>query len=115
MSEKIDAELVGVETDRVKAEETNQAIRKETADFRVPDVLEYVKETASLQVWDYIDNYQNDFPAPTTYGETHREGVLEITTKNPNWSKRGKTQFVFLVLCGHGHCTIHFLTSHPRK
>lgn len=49
LSEKIDAELVGVETDRVKAEETNQAIRKELADFRVPDVLEYVKETASLQ------------------------------------------------------------------
>ena len=43
-------QLVGVEADRIKAEETNQAIRKEIADFRVPEVLDYVKETASLQV-----------------------------------------------------------------
>ena len=53
LSEKIEAELVGVETDRTKAEDTNQSIRKEIADFRVPDVLDYVKETASLQVSNY--------------------------------------------------------------
>ena len=50
LSEKIVAEFAGVDADRIKAEEVNQAIRKETADFRVPDVLEYVKETATLQV-----------------------------------------------------------------
>jgi len=49
LSEKIEAELIGVDADRIKAEETNQSIRKEIADFRVPDVLDYVKETASLQ------------------------------------------------------------------
>lgn len=45
---KIDSETGGVEAERFKAEKINRKLRQQLADFRVPEVMEYVSEKADL-------------------------------------------------------------------
>ncbi|XP_046545033.1 coiled-coil domain-containing protein 113-like [Haliotis rubra] len=45
---KIDAETKVVEQERAKAENINRKLRQQLADFRVPEVMEYVSEKADL-------------------------------------------------------------------
>ncbi|XP_072013928.1 cilia- and flagella-associated protein 263-like [Amphiura filiformis] len=45
---KIDQETETVEQERIKAEEANRRLRQQLDDYRVPEVVEYVKEKAEL-------------------------------------------------------------------
>ncbi|KAK3086713.1 hypothetical protein FSP39_022367 [Pinctada imbricata] len=45
---RIDSETDVVEEDRAKAEKINRKLRQQLADFKVPDVMEYVTEKADL-------------------------------------------------------------------
>lgn len=45
---KIDQETETVEVERAKAEEANRRLRQQLDDFKVPEVVEYVKEKAEL-------------------------------------------------------------------
>lgn len=48
MLQKIGTETILVEKERSKAESLNQKMRQELADYKVPDVLDYVNERANL-------------------------------------------------------------------
>jgi len=83
--DKINSELTSVETDRGKAEETNRTLRREINDFRVPDVLEYVKETASLQEMNkVVKSWERKVEIAEMALHTHRKAWHQLKMAHAN-------------------------------
>ncbi|XP_076469850.1 cilia- and flagella-associated protein 263-like [Babylonia areolata] len=71
---KIDAETACVEAERAKAEKINRKLRRQLADYRVPDVMEYVQEKADLyEIQKKVKSWERKVEIAEMALKTHRK------------------------------------------
>eukprot|EP00916_Digyalum_oweni_P020760 GHVL01034586.1.p1 GENE.GHVL01034586.1~~GHVL01034586.1.p1 ORF type:complete len:344 (+),score=37.71 GHVL01034586.1:3-1034(+) len=71
---KIDIETDFVETERGKAENINRKLRRQLADYRVPDVMEYVEEKAGLyEIQKKVKSWERKVEIADMALKTHRK------------------------------------------
>jgi len=71
---KIDVETAFVETERAKAEKINRKLRRQLADYRVPDVMEYVGEKAGLyEIQKKVKSWERKVEIADMALRTHRK------------------------------------------
>ncbi|XP_046340431.1 coiled-coil domain-containing protein 113-like [Haliotis rufescens] len=85
---KIDAETKVVEQERAKAENINRKLRQQLADFRVPEVMEYVSEKADLyEIQKKVKSWERKVEIAEMALKTHRKTwtQMQMGTLNGQW------------------------------
>lgn len=76
---RIDTETEQVEDDRAKAEKINRKLRQQLADFRVPEVMEYVGEKADLyELQKKVKSWERKVEIAEMALRTHRKAWKQL-------------------------------------
>ncbi|XP_041375443.1 coiled-coil domain-containing protein 113-like [Gigantopelta aegis] len=76
---RIDSETKTVEVERAKAESINRKLRQELADYRVPDVMQYVQEKADLyEIKKKVKSWERKVEIADMALKTHRKTWNQI-------------------------------------
>ncbi|XP_074644983.1 cilia- and flagella-associated protein 263-like [Tubulanus polymorphus] len=83
LSSRIDAETDQVEEERTKAEKINRKLRQQLADYRVPEVMEYVQEKADLyEIQKKVKSWERKVEIACMALKTHKKtwGQMRMAT-----------------------------------
>lgn len=85
---KIDDETAFVENERSKAEKINRKLRRQLTDYRVPEVMEYVKEKANLyEIQKKVKSWERKVEIADMALKTHRKTWLQMQfASTPSWT-----------------------------
>ncbi|XP_013405917.1 coiled-coil domain-containing protein 113 [Lingula anatina] len=84
---RIDSETVTVETDRAGAEKINRKLRTQLGDYRVPEVMEYVRERADLyEMHKKVKSWERKVEIAEMGLKTHRKAwnQMRMASHQPN-------------------------------
>ncbi|CAL1541961.1 unnamed protein product [Lymnaea stagnalis] len=82
MDSRIQAETSVAETERAKAEQMNKKLRKQLSNFKVPSVMEYVKEKASMyELNKKVKSWERKVDIAEMALKTHRKTWQQIVAR----------------------------------